>query len=143
MTWLVIALFVFSCVELALFAGLVIFYKKVKASENLVANLYKNHHTFLQMLNTNSSLEQEFEKSFAEHIDTLKILDVETVKRIVQLEQLLSRAEAVIQSPELLRETILHGLRQGIPKETLAHKTGASIQEVEIIATRYHTQGLH
>ena len=143
MTWFIVSLVFFSCVEIALFLALVLFYKKVKTSENLVANLYKNQHTFLQMLNENSSFEQEFEKSFAQHIEHLRALDRETRKRIERLENLLSHADTVIQSPAVLRETILQGLRQGISKERLAHTTGISIQEVEIIATRYSSESLH
>ncbi|MDE7469404.1 MAG: hypothetical protein K2M30_03855 [Desulfovibrionaceae bacterium] len=143
MTWFIVSLVFFSCVEIALFFALVLFYKKVKTSENLVANLYKNQHTFLQMLNENSSFEQEFEKSFAQHIEHLRALDRETRKRIERLESLLSHADTFIQSPAVLRETILQGLRQGISKERLAHTTGISIQEVEIIATRYSSDSLH
>lgn len=143
MMWLVISLMLFSCIEIALFVALLFFYKKVKTSENLIANLYKNQHKFLQMLNANSSLEQEFSKSFAEHVGQLKQLDSETVRRIEQLERLFSRADTVIRSPEFLRETILQGLRQGLSKEVLAHRTGASIQEIEIIATRYQNPALH
>lgn len=143
MTWFIVVLIFFSCIEIALFLVLLVFYRKVRISEKLIANLYENQHTFLQMLNENSSFEQEFEKSFAKHIEQLRTLDIETQKRITQLKQLLSRTDAVLQSPELLRETILQGLRQGISKEILAHKTGISIQEVEIIATRYRTDSLH
>ena len=143
MTWFIASLVFFSCIEIVLFVGLIFFYKKVKMSEKLVANLYKNQHTFLHMLNQNSSFEQEFEQSFARHIKQLQALDIETRKRIEHLEKLLSRADAVIHSPEVLRETILQGLREGISKENIAHRTGASIQEIEIIATRYRIDSLH
>ncbi|MGL4721889.1 MAG: hypothetical protein ACRCV3_01135 [Desulfovibrionaceae bacterium] len=125
-----------SVVECFLLGALIFFYKKIKATENLITNLQSNQHRFISMLNENSSLEHDFMVSFSEHIKNLEILDTATQKRILQLEALLQNADSIIHSPQLLRSLIIQKTEEGISKEELSQKMGISLQDIELILTR-------
>ena len=127
-----------------IFEGIVLlllyrFYRKIEESKKLLTTLYNDQHKFITMLQNNAAFEKEITHAFSKHKEELALLNTKIESRIKHLEFLLSRADAMLESPALLRETILQGVRSGIPPEELAHHMGISLEEVEL--TLANTKG--
>ena len=101
--------------------------------------LYNDQHKFVAMLQNNAVFEKEVAHAFAKHKEELELLNTKIEGRIKHLELLLSRADGMLESPSLLRETILQGVRSGVAPEELAHSMGISLEEVEL--TLANTKG--
>ena len=122
-----------SLVELALLFLLLVFFIRLRRSEHLLSSLQTNQERLLTRLQQNAELEQEVVASFAERQEQLRRLDMQLEARAQALQRLLSQADEVQRSPQLLREIIQDGRRRGRSVQDLARETGLSADEVELI----------
>jgi len=119
--------------ELALLLLVVLFFSRLRRSEELLAKLQKNQDALLRKLDFNAKLEQELVGSFSRRQAELAELDQKLEERRTQLEKLVKKAEEVTRSPEFLRHIIVNGSRRGQAPLALAKATGLSLDEVELI----------
>jgi len=129
--WLLLA--ALSLVELALLFLLLVFFLRLRRSEHLLSTLQANQERLLTHLQQNAELEQEVVASFAERQEQLRRLDMQLEARTQALQRLLSQADEVQRSPQLLREIIQDGRKRGRSVQELARETGLSADEVELI----------
>lgn len=128
--WIILIL---SLLEVALLAGVIAFFFRLRRSERLLAKLQKNHTDFLSKIEKSVDLEQQFLSNFAERQTELLHLEAQLSEREKQLRNLLQHAENLSQSPQFLRQVILSGRRKGRSIKVLAQSTGLSTDEVELI----------
>jgi len=128
--WIILAI---SLLQVALLAGVIAFFLRLRCSEQLLTKLQKNQHEFLKKIEKSSELEKQFLENFAERQSELLVLDKQLAERERELRQLLQQAEGLSQSPGFLRQIILSGHRKGKSAGELARSTGLSVEEVEII----------
>ncbi len=128
--WLLAGL---SGIELILLFLLLVFFARLRRSESLLSELQSNQERLLTRLQQNAELEQEVVSSFAERQEQLRRLDMQLEARSQDLQRLLSQAEEVRRSPQLLREIIQDGHRRGRNITELARETGLSADEVGLI----------
>ena len=119
--------------ELALLLLVVLFFSRLRRSENLLSKLQKNQDSLLKKLDFNAKLEQELVGSFHRRQADLAELDQQLEERSKQLEKLVRKAEEITRSPEFLRQIILNGTRRGQSPQALAKATGLSLDEVQLI----------
>jgi uncharacterized protein HemX len=119
--------------ELALLLLVVLFFSRLRRSEDLLSKLQKNQDALLKKLDFNAKLEQELMGSFQRRQAELSILDQKLEERSTQLEKLVRKAEEITRSPEFLRQIILNGTRRGQSPQALAKATGLSLDEVQLI----------
>ncbi|OLN28049.1 hypothetical protein DVDV_1795 [Desulfovibrio sp. DV] len=119
--------------ELALLLLVVLFFSRLRRSEELLSKLQKNQDALLKKLDFNARLEQELVGSFQRRQTELAILDQKLEERSTQLEKLVRKAEEISRSPEFLRQIIVNGTRRGQSPQTLAKATGLSLDEVQLI----------
>ena len=119
--------------ELALLLLVVLFFSRLRRSEDLLAKLQKNQDALLKKLDFNAKLEQELVGSFQRRQADLAELDQQLEERSKQLEKLVRKAEEITRSPEFLRQIILNGTRRGQSPQALAKATGLSLDEVQLI----------
>jgi biopolymer transport protein ExbB/TolQ len=131
--WVLVAL---SALELFLLFLLLVFFARLRRSEGLLNTLQSNQERLLTRLKENAELEQEVVASFAERQEQLRRLDVQLETRSRELQRLLSQADEVRRSPQLLREIIQDGMRRGCGVAELARETGLSPDEVELILSQ-------
>ena len=128
--WIILVL---SILEVALLAGVVTFFFRLRRSEQLLAKLQKSQNEFLGKIEKSVDLEQQFLNNFAERQTELLHLETQLAEREKQLRNLLQQAEGLAQSPQFLRQVILSGHRKGRSIKALAQSTGLSTDEVELI----------
>ena len=128
--WIILVL---SLLEVALLAGVVTFFFRLRRSEQLLAKLQKSQNEFLGKIEKSVDLEQQFLNNFAERQTELLHLETQLAEREKQLRNLLQQAEGLAQSPQFLRQVILSGQRKGRSIKSLAQSTGLSTDEVELI----------
>lgn len=126
----------FSMAEIALLALLLLFFMRLRRSENLLTQLQSNQENLLERLRQNAELEAELVASFAQRQRELRHLDRELEDRAASLAKLIKQAEDVSRSPHFLREVIISGRRKGRTVEQLAQATGLARDEVEVILAR-------
>lgn len=114
-------------------AGVVMFFLRLRRSEQLLATLQQNQKKFLAKIDKNADIEQQMLSSFAQRQEELVRLDSQLGEREKQVRNLLQQAEALSQSPQFLRQVILSGHRKGRSLKSLAQATGLSSEEVELI----------
>lgn len=119
--------------ELALLLLVVLFFSRLRRSEDLLAKLQKNQDALLKKLDFNAKLEQELVGSFARRQAELAELDQKLEERREQLEQLVKKAQEYSRSPDFLRQIIVNGAKRGQSPQALAKATGLSLDEVEVI----------
>lgn len=119
--------------ELALLLLVVLFFSRLRRSEELLSKLQKNQDALLKKLDFNAKLEQELVGSFQRRQAELAELDQQLEERSRQLEKLVRKAEEITRSPEFLRQIILNGTRRGQSPQALAKATGLSLDEVQLI----------
>ena len=119
--------------ELALLLLVVLFFSRLRRSEDILAKLQKNQDALLKRLDFNAKLEQELVGSFTRRQAELAALDQKLEERRDQLEKLVRKATEVSRSPEFLRQIIVNGARRGQSNQALAKATGLSLDEVELI----------
>lgn len=128
-----------SLLEVALLAGVVAFFFRLRRSEQLLAKLQQNQKDFLQKIEKSADLEQQFLANFASRQADLQQLDSQLGEREKQIRSLLQQAENLAQSPQFLRQVILSGHRKGRTIKSLAQSTGLSTEEVELILEQGRT----
>ena len=128
--WIILIL---SLLEVALLAGVIAFFFRLRRSEQLLAKLQQNQRDFLSKIEKSVDLEQQFLSNFADRQNELIRLEAQLGEREKQIRGLLQQAEALSQSPQFLRQVILSGHRKGRSVKSLAHTTGLSTDEVELI----------
>lgn len=122
--------------ELALVALVILFFSRLRRSEELLQGLQKNQDALLKKLDLNARLEQELVSSFHKRQTDLAGLNTELEKRTEELTRLLRKADEYARSPEFLRQIILSGRRKGQSVEALARSLGLSADEVELIVAK-------
>jgi len=128
------ALIIFLTVcELVLLFLVVLFFSRLRRSEELLGKLQKNQDGLLQKIDFNAKLEQELVGSFHRRQIELSELDQRLEERRNELEKLVKKAEEVSRSPDFLRQIIVNGSRRGQSTQALAKSTGMSLDEVELI----------
>lgn len=126
--------------ELALIILIIMFFSRLRKSEELVNKLQKNQDALLKKIDFNARLEQELVTSFQKRQSELAELDQKLEERKNVLEKLVSQARDISRSPEFLRQTIITGRRKGRSVPTLAKATGLSEDEVELILDQASTE---
>jgi uncharacterized protein HemX len=119
--------------ELALLLLVVLFFSRLRRSEDLLAKLQKNQDALLNKLDFNAKLEQELVGSFTRRQAELAELDQKLEQRREELEKLVKKAQEFSRSPDFLRQIIVNGSRRGQSPLALAKATGLSLDEVELI----------
>ncbi len=119
--------------ELALLLLVVLFFSRLRRSEDLLAKLQKNQDALLNKLDFNAKLEQELVGSFTRRQAGLAELDQKLEQRRDELEKLVKKAQEFSRSPDFLRQIIVNGSRRGQSPLALAKATGLSLDEVELI----------
>ena len=119
--------------ELALLLLVVLFFSRLRRSEELLGKLQKNQDSLLKKIDFNAKLEQELVGSFQRRQTELAILDQKLEERSTQLEKLVRKAEEISRSPDFLRQIIINGTRRGQSPQALAKATGLSLDEVQLI----------
>lgn len=122
-----------TILEIALLSLAIIFFIKLKKSESLLQTLQDRQHEFLQRLDFNAQLENELISTFAKRQEELTELEEKLQYRATEMRRLLDQADNFTKSPQFLRQTILSGFRRGQSIESLAHSTGLSVDEIELI----------
>ena len=125
-----------SFTEVLLFAGLVVFFLRMRRSEATLNTLQANQEKLLTQLHLNAELEQELMDSFARRQAELHSLDRKLEERVTALKSLLMEADGVNRSPQLLREIIVAGSRSGKTLQELARSTNLSIDEIRLILSK-------
>ncbi|HDQ40174.1 MAG TPA: hypothetical protein ENN39_04005 [Desulfonatronum sp.] len=128
--WIILGL---SLLEAVLLAGVIVFFLRLRRSEQLLAKLQHNQREFLKKIEKNAELEKQLLENFAGRQTDLLHLESQLTDRENQLRALLQQAEGLIQSPSFLRHIILSGHRKGKSALDLAQATGLSVEEVKII----------
>lgn len=129
-TWILLAA---TVVELVLLVMVFAFFQRLKRSESLVQSLQENQETLLRKLQFNAQLEQELVSTFAQRQQELAGLTRQLEDRAEELRELLRTAERIARSPDTLRQMVVQGHRRGQSPRALAHATGLSLDEVELI----------
>ncbi len=119
--------------ELVLLLLVVLFFSRLRRSEDLLAKLQKNQDALLKKLDFNAKLERELVGSFERRQRELAALDQQLEIRRDELEKLVKKAKEFSRSPDFLRQIILNGSRRGQTPMALAKATGLSLDEVELI----------
>jgi len=119
--------------ELLLLLLVVLFFSRLRRSEDLLAKLQKNQDALLKKLDFNARLEHELVSSFQSRQAELAVLDQKLEERRAELERLVKKAEEYTRSPDFVRQIILNGARRGQSSQALAKATGLALDEVELI----------
>jgi len=119
--------------ELLLLLLVVLFFSRLRRSEDLLAKLQKNQDALLKKLDFNARLEHELVSSFQSRQAELAELDQKLEARRAELERLVKKAEEYTRSPDFVRQIILNGARRGQSSQALAKATGLALDEVELI----------
>ena len=135
--WLLMALTLF---ELVLFILLLIFFARLRRSEQMLVKLQSGQSTLLTNIHNNAEIERDLISSFAERQQELAALNMQLEERAATLRTLLGQAEAVSRSPQFLRELIVSGTKQGKSPQELAKGAGLSLDEVRLILAQVHQQ---
>ncbi len=126
-------LLLISFIEIILLLVIVVLFVKLRRSENLIQQLKQNHNDLMEKLEFNAQLEKELVSSFNERQEALRELDQQLRQRENDLKKLLQEADNFTKSPQFARKIILDGHARGASKQSLAKKTGMSVEEVEWI----------
>ena len=127
---------VITIIELLLFILIWRFFRRLRQSESLLAELQSSQSELLAKLQMNASLENELMQSFRQRQSELAQLDRQLEERAVTLKALIEQAGEVSRSPQLLREIIINGNRKGYSLGELSKRTGLSVDEVELILSQ-------
>jgi len=119
--------------ELALLLLVVLFFSRLRRSEELLAKLQKNQDSLLKKIDFNARLEQELVSSFQQRQAELAELDQKLEERRTELANLVKKAEEYTRSPDFLRQIIVNGARRGQSSQALAKATGLALDEVQLI----------
>lgn len=125
-----------TAAELALLVLVLVFFLRLRRSEQILSTLQANQDDLLDRMLRNAELEQEMVATFAQRQEQLAQLNARMEDRIATLRKLLEQAEGITRSPHFLREIILNGRRKGHSVDQIARKTGLARDEIELILAR-------
>jgi CRP-like cAMP-binding protein len=131
----------FSLLEFILLAVLVVFYFRLRRSEELFSNLQGNQEALLARIEVNAKLERELVATFEDRQKELLALNEKLEERAAEMRRLLEQAESIRRSPQFLREIIMNGRRRGLSNRQIAKDAGLSVDEVELILSQQSTDG--
>ncbi len=131
--WVVI---LFSFFELVLLTAILIFFWRLKRSEQLMHSLQSNQELLLARLQHNTELERELVATFAQRQAELRALDTKLEEKVVDLRRLITQAEGISRSPQFLRELILNQRNRGMSARQIAKNAGLTVDEVDLILTQ-------
>lgn len=129
-------LFVFAVLtaaELVLIVLVLIFFKRLRKSEQVLLAMQNNQDELMDRMVRNANLEQELVATFVQRQAELERLNIAMEERIFMLKKLLKQAEEISRSPYLLREVILNSRKKGMNSDMIAQKTGLAKDEIELI----------
>jgi DNA polymerase III psi subunit len=122
--------------ELALVALVLLFFLRLRRSEQILSTLQANQDDLLERMLRNAELEQEMVATFAQRQEQMVHLNALMEERIAVLRRLLEQAEGISRSPHFLREVILNCRKKGQSAEQIAKTTGLARDEIELILNR-------
>ncbi len=130
--WLLIGL---TVTEFVLLAVVLLFFRRLKRSENLLDALQQRQQQFVAKLSFSAELEQELVATFEERQKELAQLERKLVQRADELKKLLERAEKLPNrsQPQDPRQIVLDGYKRGLPLMALVQTSGLSMEEVELV----------
>ncbi len=95
--------------------------------------LKQSQKELLDKLTFNEQIEKELVKSFEERQRQLALLHSKLEKKLSEAKEVLKQLEEASNSPKVLKEIIVKGYKKGLSCESLARRTGLSIEEIEWI----------
>lgn len=119
--------------ELILIILVLLFFKRLRRSEEALENLQNSQEEVLDRMIRNANLEQEMVATFIQRQEQLQRLNIAMEERIFMLKRLIKQAEEISHSPYLLREIIMNARKKGQNIATIAQKTGMARDEIELI----------
>ena len=123
----------FSVSEVALLIVVILFFLRLKKSENLLSGLQANQEEFIKRLQFNTQLESELVATFEQRQQELVALNTQLEKKAEELKKLVDQANEYCKSPQFMREIIIQGHRAGKSPIQMAKSTGLSLEEIELI----------
>ena len=126
--------------ELVLLILVLLFFLRLRRSEQILSALQANQDDLLDRMLRNAELEQEMVATFAQRQEQLARLNDRMEERITVLRRLLEQAEDITRSPRFLREIILNCRGKGQSTEQIARKTGLARDEIELILAQEQGQ---
>ncbi len=127
------AILLFTGIEVVLLVAILLFFNRLRRSEDLVQQLQANQEILLARLQHNAELERELVATFAQRQAELRTLDQRMEERAEDLRRLVSQAEGITRSPQFLRELILNQHGRGVSARQIAKNAGLTVDEVELI----------
>ena len=134
------ALVAVTLAELALVFLVLLFFVRLRRSEQMLSTLQANQDDLMDRMLRNAELEQEMVASFAQRQQELTQLNRVMEERIASLRKLLEQAEGITCSPHFLRELILNCRRKGQSIDEIVRGTGLARDEIELILARETAQ---
>lgn len=125
-----------SVTELILLAVVIFFFWRLRRSEAVLSSLQSKQDDLLNKLRFNAQLEQELVSTFQQRQQELLDLDTRIEERAKDLRRIIRQAEQLSNSPQMIREAVLAGHRDGKSPSELAQTTGLSQEEIELIIGR-------
>lgn len=122
-----------TAAELVLIFLVLIFFKRLRKSEQVLLAMQNNQDELMDRMVRNANLEQELVSTFVQRQAELERLNIAMEERIFMLKKLLKQAEEISHSPYLLREVILNSRKKGMSSAMIAQKTGLAKDEIELI----------
>ena len=119
--------------ELILIILVLLFFKRLRKSEQALENLQNNQEEVMDRMIRNVSLEQEMVATFIQRQEQLERLNIAMEERIYVLKRLIKQAEEISHSPYLLREIIMSSRKKGHNIDMIAQRTGMARDEIEMI----------
>ncbi len=128
-----ILLVILTVLEFVLIGLVLVFFSRLKKSEEIIAALQENQEELLEKVYKNAYLEQELLETFKKRQESIAQLIPLMEARINTMQKLLSQAEGISRSPQFLREIIQNSKQKGLSIEQIAINTGLSKDEIELI----------
>ena len=125
-----------TAAELALIILVLLFFIRLRRSEQMLSALQSNQDDLMERMLRNAELEQEMVASCAQRQQELTLLNRAMEDRILNLRKLLDQAEGITRSPHFLREVILNCRRKGQSVDEIVRRTGLARDEIELILAR-------
>jgi len=122
-----------TIIEVFLLTTIIFIFYRLKKSEDFMLRLKQSQKELLDKLTFNEQIEKELVKSFEERQRQLALLDSKLEKRLREAREVLKQLEEASNSPKVLKEIIVKGYKKGQSLESLARRTGLSIEEIEWI----------
>lgn len=130
MEWI---LFATTCVEVFLLGIVIFLFYRLRRSEGVLLQLRANQGELLAKLEASTKLEKELVDNFQVRQQELAKLDRQLQFKIKEVKRLLAAVDNIANSPEFIRQLVLVGHKRGESVESLARKTGLSVEEISLI----------